>query len=211
MERTATHVALVAILLLAAGVGSASAQGRPGSIYSPARGPVGAIADKRARRPGDLVTIVINESTDVSNEETSDLKKATTLDYQLTAFDIKPNAFNPLPTLGATSQDDFQGTANYKKKGSFSARVTALVVDVLPNGNLVISGRREIRIDRELKLIEFSGTVRRYDVDADNTVESELVANALVTYVGEGPLTNSTNRSKLGGFFHSLISWFWPF
>ncbi len=202
---------VLAALGLAVLAGDAVAQNRIGSIYRPDAGPRNPIADKTARRPGDLVTVLISESSDVANQETSDLQKETTLDYQLTNFDLKPNLFNPLPSIGATSTDDFKGTANYQKKGSFTARLTAIVVDVLPGGNLVLSGRREIRVDQEVKLIEFSGVVRRYDIRADNTIASELVANAQISYVGAGPLTRTTNRSTFGGWFHDLIGWLWPF
>jgi flagellar L-ring protein precursor FlgH len=155
--------------------------------------------------------VIIDEAQDVNNEETSKLSKKTSLDYALNSFDLKPNLFSPLPDIDADSQDDFDGQANYKKKGTFSARITAIVMDVLPNGNMVISGRREIRIDGETKVIEFSGIVRRYDVRPNNTIESELVAEARVSYTGEGTLTNSTNRTGLGGVLHDAIAWVWPF
>ncbi|MDP6367987.1 MAG: flagellar basal body L-ring protein FlgH, partial [Planctomycetota bacterium] len=99
----------------------------------------------------------------------------------------------------------------YEKKGAFTARLTAVVIDSLPNGNLVVSGRREIHIDKEIKVLEFSGVLRRYDIAADNTVESELVANAMVRYSGSGPLTRSTNRVGLGGWLHDAVAWLWPF
>ena len=184
---------------------------RPGSIYNAERGPQGLIADKTARRPGDLLTVIISETQDLKNEETSTLNKTTNLDYSLDSFDIKPNLFSTLPGVAATSADGFNGTANYEKKGEFTARITAIVSDVLPNGNLVISGRREIRIDNETKLIEFSGIVRRYDVQSDNTIVSELVAEARVSYTGKGTLTDTTNRTGLGSIIHSAISWIWPF
>ena len=199
--------------LLAAAVLSAPtfAQARPGSIYDPHRGPQSAIADKTARKPGDLITIIINEEQVVGNQETSTLSKSTDLDYQLTNFDLKPNLFNTLPGLSASSQDDFSGTANYQKNGTFEARITAIVMDVLPNGNMVLKGRREIRVDNETKLIEFSGMIRTFDVRPDNTIASTLVADAKISYQGQGTLTNSTNRTGFGRVFHAVISWFWPF
>jgi len=202
---------LLATAALVASAPLAGAQGRPGSIYDPARGPQSMIADKTARRPGDLLTVLIVEQQDVNNEESSNLKKETTLDYRLEAFDIQPNAFDPLPTVAASSQDDFIGTANYQKRGTFQARITAIVMDRLPNGNLVINGRREIRIDNETKVIEFSGIVRRYDIQPDNTVQSELVAEARISYLGSGPLTEGTNRTGIGRLIHSAIAWLWPF
>lgn len=208
--RTLTSVFL-SLLAGAALAADAGAQARAGSIYDPDHGPLSMIADKTAMRPGDLLTVLIIENQNIRNEETSQMQRGTTLDYALTSFNIKPSAFDPLPDLGATSQDDFNGRANYEKKGEFTARITTIVMDVLPNGNLVIQGRREIHIDNETKLIEFSGIVRRYDILPDNTVKSELVAQAHVSYTGEGDLTNTTNRVGLGGLIHRAIVWLWPF
>ena len=209
MPRTLASALLLALALLLCAP-PAGAQ-RRGSIYDPDQGPFGLVGDKTARRPGDLITIVISESQDVRNQETSDLLRETDLDYRLSSFDIAPTMFSTLPNVVAGSTDEFKGTAQYQKSGEFSARLTAMVVDALPNGNLVVSGRREIRIDGEVKVIEFSGVVRRYDVRPDNTVTSELVADARVVYRGSGPLTRATNRYGLGGKIHKAIGWLWPF
>ena len=204
---------LSGLVLLAAAlcVGDLTAAQRPGSIYNVDRGLQGMIADKTARRPGDLITVVIAENQGLKNEETSSLNKQTSLDYGIDSFELAPSLFDPLPDINASSSDSFSGTANYEKKGEFTARITAIVSDVLPNGNLVISGRREIRIDNETKLIEFSGIVRRFDIQANNTIQSELVAEARVSYVGSGTLTNTTNRSGVGAWLHDAIAWLWPF
>lgn len=198
-------------VLAVSGSTNAFAQERRGSIYNPNNGPFGLVANKTAARPGDLVTVLIQETQNLKNEEKSDLKTQTALDAQLNSFNLAPKAFSTLPDVSSTKNDTFAGTANYEKKGNFSARLTAMVVDALPNGNLVISGRREIRIDNETKVIEFSGVVRRYDITAGNTIESELVANARVAYSGSGPLTRTTNRHGLGGFLHDAFIWLWPF
>jgi len=203
--------ALLATLGIALLAGGAAAQRRAGSIYDPERGPGGLIAEKTAFRKGDIVTVVISEIQSVKNAEATDLSRATNLNYKLNLFDVKPNAFNVLPKLDADSSDGFIGSANYQKSGVFTARLAAIVVDTLPNGNMVISGRREIRIDQETKLIEFTGVVRRYDIRADNTVQSELVANAEIVYRGCGPMTRHTNRYGLGGWVHGAIAWIWPF
>lgn len=206
--------ARIALLILGALFGAtdlAHGQDRTGSIYRPDRGPQSPIANKTARRKGDLITVVIQENQDVSNQETSNIKRETSLDYALTNLDIAPNAFDPLPSINGSSADELNGTANYAKKGVFTARVTAIVVDTLPNGNLVISGRREIRIDQEVKVLEISGIIRRYDILPDNTVESEKVASAQVSYSGSGPLTDATNRFGLGKFIVKVLRWVWPF
>ncbi|MBI5364845.1 MAG: flagellar basal body L-ring protein FlgH [Planctomycetes bacterium] len=207
------HLTLVALALAlgASALPAQAPQSRPGSIYDPQGGPFGLVANKTACRAGDLLTIEISESQDLKNEESSDLKKETSLKQELKTFDIKPNAFTVLPEIEGNSADALKGTANVSKKGKFTARVTAVVVDVLPNGNLIVNGRREIRIDQETKLIEFSGIVRRWDVRADNTVPSELVAEAKVSYTGNGPLTDAGQRKGLGKWLHDVLQWIWPF
>lgn len=216
MQVRDTHWRFLAIFTFAvcfwiAAAPGALAQGRTGSIYDAWRGPIGYAGDKTARQVGDIVTVLISESQDLKNEEKTGLQKANNLNYELLNFNIKPNTFNTLPGIQSNSGDNFQGTANYEKKGNFQARLAAIVVDRLPNGNLVVKGRREIRIDQEKKLIEFSGIVRRYDVKPDNTIESELVADARVTYYGRGPLTNATNRIGIGRWFKTTLDWLWPF
>lgn len=202
---------LLALSVAFAGALPSSAQARVGSIYNPDAGPNGYIIDKTARRPGDLLTVIISETQGVANTETSTLAREDSFDAALTAFQIKPDAFTTLPTVSGSMGDDFTGTANYQKSGRFDARVTVIVIDVLPTGDLVVKGRREIRIDREKKVIDFSGIVRRYDVRPDNTVPSELVANANVSYLGEGPLTRTTNRSSFGSMIRDFFAWIWPF
>jgi len=205
------RIALLCLVAFSSLSADAVAQRRAGSIYRANQGPFGLVADRTARRPGDLVTIVINENQDVRNAETTALSTQKALDYQLSAFDLKPNMFSTLPTVQSGTEDTFQGSANYEKTGTFSARMTAVVVDTLPNGNLIVSGRREIRVDQEVKVIEFSGIVRRFDIASDNSVQSELVADARVQYSGSGPLTRATNRHGLGGFLHDALAWLWPF
>jgi flagellar L-ring protein precursor FlgH len=211
MQRTLRFALLAALALALPAQPAQLPQARPGSIYDPNGGPFGLVSNKTAARAGDLLTIEISENQDLKNEETSDVTKETTLSAELTNFDVKPNAFDVLPAIAGESNDELKGTANVAKKGRFVARVTAVVVDVLPNGNMVVHGRREIRVDQETKLIEFSGIVRRWDVSADNTIASELVAEAKVSYAGSGPLTDAHQRKGLGKVIHDAIQWVWPF
>ena len=157
------------------------------------------------------MTVLIVEDQEVSNEESTDLQKISGLDYALTDFNISPGSFDVLPSLRGDRSNSFSGTANYEKQAEFTARLTAIVVDILPNENLVIQGRREIRVDGEVKVIEVSGIVRRFDVRQDNTILSQSVADARISYSGSGPLTKTTNRRGFGGWIHDLLDWLWPF
>ena len=204
-------ILLALSVLLASALAVPARAQRPGSIYQASQGPTGLITDKVARRPGDLITILIVENQEIKQEDSSQLRRATTLDYQLDALDIRAEPVSFLPRIAASSQDDFNGTANVERNGEFTARLTAVVMDALPNGNLVIKGRRQILIDDEVKMIEFSGIVRRFDVRADNTVLSELVAEARVSYVGEGQVSDTTRRRGIGSWLHRALVWLWPF
>lgn len=201
---------LLAFLCMALSATDAAAQ-RRGSIYDPARGPISPIADKTAHRVGDLITVLINESQDVSNETTTDLAKNSTLNYQLLDFNVKPDAFSTLPSLSTSKADSFGGAATYERTGEFEARLTAMVLDVLPNGNMVIEGRREIRVDDERKVLEFRGVVRRYDILRTNTIQSELVADAYISYLGSGPMTRTSKRRGIASWLYNAIDWLWPF
>lgn len=203
---------LVVALVASTGTSSsAGAQGRSGSLYNPEAAPLRMGTTNTARRRGDLLTITVREDLLVKNQEKSDLQKVSGLDLALTDFNLKADAFSVLPSIRGDRNDTFSGTANYEKKGGFDATLTVMVVDTLPGGVLVIQGRREIRVDGEIKVIEISGMVRRFDVLSDNTVMSSKVADARITYTGTGPLTRATNRRGLGGWIHDFLDWIWPF
>ncbi|MEZ6014533.1 MAG: flagellar basal body L-ring protein FlgH [Planctomycetota bacterium] len=202
---------LLACLALVALAADAVAQRRVGSIYDPNSGAGIALTDKTAARVGDLVTVIIQETQNVKNEEKAGQSKSSSLNYQLLDFNLQPNSFSTLPSLETSKADSFSGSANVEKKGTFTARLTAMVIDTLPNGNLVIQGRRELRVDGDVKLIEFSGVVRRYDVTRSNTIESELVADARISYVGQGPGRRATERRGLAKWLHNVVDWLWPF
>jgi flagellar L-ring protein precursor FlgH len=177
------------------------------SLWNSDRPSPSLFTDTTARAVGDVLTIVISESQTVKNKEDTGLSKKTSLEAALTNFDISPNTFNTLPKIAGTSDRQFTGEAKYDKEGSFETRLSVLVIDVQPNGNLVVEGRRRIVIDRETKCIRVTGIVRPYDVTTLNTINSWQVANASIAYEGNGPLTRTTNR----GFLGELLDYIWPF
>lgn len=203
--------ALLSCALFAGFAAPAFSQARPGSIFDVNRGGVSFIADKIASRPGDLITVIINEAQNISNQEATGLSNSTSTDYSVLKAELLGQVFNTLPTVGGSSTDSFSGSASYSKQGNFSARLTAIVTDVTSQGNMVVEGRREVRIDGETKVIEFRGILRRVDVTAMNTIDSELVADATVSYSGSGPMTKATQRNGIGSYIHDAISWIWPF
>jgi flagellar L-ring protein FlgH len=177
------------------------------SLWNPDRPSPSLFADTTARSVGDVLTIVINEKQTVKNKEDTELGKSTSLDATLSNFDIFPNAFDPLPRVAGSTDKQFDGEAKYDKEGTFETRLSVLVIDVQPNGNLVVEGRRRIVVDREVKCIRVTGIVRPYDVTVANSIFSWQVANASIAYEGTGPLTRTTNR----GFLGELLDFVWPF
>ncbi|MEZ6185761.1 MAG: flagellar basal body L-ring protein FlgH [Planctomycetota bacterium] len=170
------------------------------------------ICDPIARTCGDIVTVLIRESQTASQREDTTLEQSTGLQMELESLSGFPNAFNAgLPGGAVSSGRSFDAQSKYDKRGSLQARVTCMIVDVYPNGNLVIEGGREVRIDDELKILRVSGIVRPLDILPGNTVLSENLAEARVSYEGSGPLTRNGKRGAIGTavdyFWHNL----WPF
>jgi len=190
-------VALIAVLA------TAPAQ----SLWNPARPTPSSISDTTARNIGDVLMIVISERQTVQNTEKTEFTKEKTIDAAITNFDILENAFGTLPALAANGNRELTSDAKYDKEGRLQTRMSVLVIDVMPNGNMLVEGRRRIIVDRETKTIRFTGIVRPFDVTGANTILSEQVANASIAYEGEGPLTNTTNK----GWLSELVDFVWPF
>jgi flagellar L-ring protein precursor FlgH len=177
------------------------------SLWNPQRPAPSLFADTTARGVGDILTIVINEQQRIQNKEQSTFDKESSLDAALTNFDVLPDAFNTLPSANGFSRREFEGDGRYDKQGSFETRLSVIDIDVLPNGNMIIEGKRRVIMDKETKTMRLTGIVRPFDVSALNTVLSHQVANASISYEGKGPLTNTTNR----GWLSELIDGVWPF
>ena len=164
------------------------------------------VEDFRASREGDLLTIIIRESHKVELDESMDRNRSGSLDAKLTNMDIKSDIFNPLPAIKGSSSRTFSGDADYEKEGSFEARLTVRVVDVLPNGTLVLAGRRTIITDGEEKVMRLAGLVRPTDVTASNTVLSEQVADARISFKGSGTISRATDPGLLDPVWHTIAS-----
>jgi flagellar L-ring protein precursor FlgH len=108
---------------------------------------------------------------------------------------------------GLESSNSFQGSGTKSKSDSIQGTIAARVVEVLPSGNLVIEGHREIIVDREKQTITLSGIVRQKDVDASNTVLSTSIADAKIAYSGQGMLSDSNKP----GWLMTLLNWIMPF
>jgi flagellar L-ring protein precursor FlgH len=163
-------------------------------------------ADDVARNIGDVLTIVINESSKVDNKAKRDLKKET--DRSI-VFNGELGNYVDLGDFGmsASSANELKGKADYKDERSFTDSITVVVIDILPNGNLIVMGTRDRDIAGDIQTIEVSGVVRPSDVAFGNTIRSDRVANFRIV-TKNGGIEAPFNRP---GWFGRLLDIIWPF
>jgi flagellar L-ring protein FlgH len=165
--------------------------------------------DIKARRVGDLLTVILDEKTDASKKATTDISKDTSTD--ISAPTVLGNETtlhgNPLSTsLG--SSNSFSGATDTAQSNKLQGNITVSVSQVLPNGNLVIQGEKWISINQGDEYVRLRGIVRPVDIGAANTVLSTQVANAQISYRGKGATADSNAMGWLARFF---IAPLWPF
>jgi flagellar L-ring protein precursor FlgH len=163
-------------------------------------------ADDVARRIGDVVTIKVSEDSKVDNKAKRDLQKGTD---RSTIFNGELGNFADLGEFGMSAESDNQlkSKADYKDERSFVDSITVVVVDILPNSNLVVMGSRNRDIGGDIQTIEVSGIVRPSDIAFDNTVKSEQVADFRIISKNGGVSAPYTKPGWLGSIFDII----WPF
>ncbi len=164
--------------------------------------------DARAARIGDLITIVIaiNDSAILGNstDRTSESAFKTSFDGAI-AMPVMAGQINGAANAGTTSSSKGQGNIGRSEKIQLS--VAAIVTELLPNGNLLISGSQEVRVNHELRELKVSGIVRPRDVSRDNTITYDKVAEARISYGGRGRLSEVQQPSLL----HQIVDLVRPF
>lgn len=180
-----------------------------GSIYSGGAND-GLFGDRKAYRVGDLITILLREKTNALKEATGVVER-TSENNALSALQLgrlaSPGAF-PLSTdstLGSTIKND--GTGSASQMNQLGGDITVSVVSVLQNGNLVVRGEKLITLNHGDEYVQVSGVIRPEDIQPDNTILSKRIANAQITYSGEGQMNDATKVAWGNAFFLK----FWPF
>lgn len=184
-----------------------------------ARPPTGAIfaadstdmwqAKRREYRVGDVITVLLNESTQAArtlNNETSRESSNNAVPSGLTTqLDQFLPSTSGIKTDGAKIANKGKGTAD--QQASLTGSIAVTVVEVQANGNLVIRGEKKLALSEGGEVIQVAGIIRPDDVSAINTVQSRRLANAQITYKGSGDLANATRA----GWGTSMLYKFWPF
>ncbi len=170
-------------------------------------------SDQRARNVGDILTINIVEVSQASESaSTATTRKSQTVAGLSNFFGLETNPNGPWKNSATlinanAPNNDFTGTGATTRAGSLSASITARVMDVLPNGNLVIEGKREIYVNNEKKEILLQGIVRPRDIAFNNTISSTQIADAKVIYTGIGVVA----EKQRPGWAARLFDFVWPF
>lgn len=168
--------------------------------------------DTQARAVGDLITVLVSENTDVDNKEQRALDKGTASSG---LFNLTTSAAGDFGVAAGTMQADGKSTSNRSFDGSsefssarqFNDRITVTVVHVFPNGNMLVQGKRNVSIAGDKRVLAVSGIVRPFDVRADNSVESRLIASFEVEYEGDGVEQQFTKQGWLGRAVNKV----WPY
>ena len=155
-------------------------------------------SDHRAMRVDDILTIIIVESAKAGSESKTNTSKASEVGFKAGSLKLLPQQ-----EFGAGNSAKYDGKGATSRSGNLSATVTARVTEVLESGNLVIEGSKVVEINQEKEIIKISGIVRPQDIQKNNIVYSTSIADAEITYSGNG----TVNTASRPGFFTKLANW----
>ena len=170
-------------------------------------------ADKRATAVGDIITIVVSETSSASKNNETKTEKQSSLSAAIASFLYSPGASGLLTKKGQLPAIQYNSDAKHDGSGSINnsetvvAKIAVRIVDVLPNRNLVVEGRRETAFSGEKQTIVLRGTVRQDDVTSANTVFSYNVADATIQIIGKGTVTDTQRK----GWFTRIWDKLTPF
>jgi flagellar L-ring protein precursor FlgH len=177
------------------------------------------ISAKKSRfEVGDIITVLVRENTDASTDSLTDTKKESTVEATAGAEANKffvgkgengLNLFSAgfLPNWSVESESEHKSDGTTQRGNALTTTISCVVTEVLGNGTIMIAGSKNIKVNRETSMLKISGMIRARDVDTDNTIQSNKIANADLQLTGDGPLNNNTRR----GFLTKLFDWFSPF
>lgn len=189
MRRCVGFLSLLALpLLVSAGT---HGNGVAPSLYS----------DCIARNIGDQLTVLIIENSLASASARTNTKGE--YDAEASAGGTGALDFIPLLNGSGSTKSEHKGTGTTSRQGTLRASMVARVIEVLPNGDLRIEGQKSVVINGEKQLTILSGTVRSVDITPQNTITSDLIGDAEISYKGKGVLAN-TERP---GFFARIFDW----
>lgn len=196
----------------------------PGSIWPGEMAASSLFTDKKAMYVNDIVTIVIDESSRGGNSADTKTSKDTKTFAGISSFlgvekyiarrnkdltdgDIFSGGTEPSIYIEGSSKNSLAGKGATSRDGTLKARITARVIEVLDNRNLVIEGRRQLMVNAEDQYIVITGIIRPEDITSDNMISSQYIADARIVYTGNGVI----NDKMRPGWLTRMIDRTWPF
>ena len=166
-------------------------------------------SDSKAHRVGDIISVILSESTQAQKNAKTELKKdnAASLDPVIGLGGAAVNFKNDAIQFGLNQSSNFKGDSKTNQGNSLSGNISVHVLRVLPNGNLMIRGEKWMTLNSGDEYIRLTGIIRAQDISSNNTIVSNKVANARIQYSGTGSFAEVNEQGWLSKFFNS--SW-WP-
>jgi len=161
--------------------------------------------DYRARHRGDLLTVQIVEKVQASQSSKSSIDKNGSVDAKVAALPgLNPSRLNRASVEG-TSSNSFAGKGSTESTNNFFGSISVVVIDVLPNGHLLIAGEKQIGVNSNVDVLRFSGQVDPLQIQPGNTIPSLQVANVRVEHRGRGAQADAQSIGWLSRFFLNIL------
>lgn len=185
----------------------------PSSLWRP--GSRAFLKDQRASEVGDILTVIIeiNDSAAISNRtnrsrtNAEDASATSFLGYEASLASILPTAVDATDLIDLDSTSSSEGAGAVARDEAINLRVAALVTQVLPNGNLVVAGRQEVRVNYEVRELQVAGLIRPEDITSTNQINYDQIAEARIAYGGRGQISD-VQQPRYGQQVFDII---WPF
>ena len=183
------------------------------SLWKTDTSPSSMFADKKARRVGDIVTIIVQQNNSATRNNNTTTAKQTAVDASIASFLYGPAASGLLtkggtyPAMSFSGKNTYAGGGQINNAETITDQVAVRVIDVLPNGNLVVEGRRHTAFSDEKQDAVLRGTIRSDDILANNTIYSYNVADASIQFVSHGTITDAQRK----GWFNRVWDKLNPF
>ncbi len=172
------------------------------------------LADIKAHRVGDIVTVIIQENAAATKEAATESGRDTTMTAGIPVlfgyekiFEEKNSNLKMSDMVKANFSNTFKGNGKTMRKEKLAATLTTQVVKIYPNGNMKIRGGKSVIVNNENQIIYLTGIVRPYDINADNTIDSSNILNAQIAYTGKGALSDKQKP----GWLMRVLDNVWPF
>jgi len=160
-------------------------------------------SDVKAFKVGDVLSIIVSESNSATKNAKTNTKKQNKTNTKGDAATGALNGLFPGVSGSMDVSNQYDGTGSTVRNGTLSSRITVKVIDILPNHNLVVEGSKTIELNDDIEVVTISGIVRPQDINSQNIVYSQQVANAKITYKGKGTIS----QGQRPGILARILNW----